>query len=90
MDNTSYIFNNAPIDVDAPVRIDRGIMAGSAPTNEKRQQIFIDAECPSMAISWQRYATAVKRIAVGLREHGVRDQDCVALISHNSVYCGSS
>lgn len=37
-------------------------------------------------MSRREYASAVKRIAVGLRHIGLQDEDCVALISRNDMY----
>ena len=47
---------------------------------------MIDADRPQRTISWQNYASTIKRIAVGLRAIGVAEQDCVALLSHNDIY----
>ena len=49
-------------------------------------QILIDADRPQRSISWQDYASSVKRIAVGLRAIGVAEQDGVALLSQNDIY----
>ena len=47
---------------------------------------MIDADRPQRTISWQEYASAVKRIAVGPRTIGVAEQDGVALLSQNDIY----
>lgn len=49
-------------------------------------QILIDADRPQRKISWQDYASLIKRIAVGLRSLGVAENDGVALLSHNDIY----
>lgn len=49
-------------------------------------QIIIDADRPQRKISWQDYASLVKRTAVGLRALGVAEHDGVALLSHNDIY----
>ncbi|KAJ2976388.1 hypothetical protein NQ176_g4984 [Zarea fungicola] len=48
--------------------------------------ILVDADRPGRQISWDDYSATVKRIAVGLRSHGVASQDGVGLLSHNDIY----
>lgn len=49
-------------------------------------QILIDADRPQRKVSWQDYASLIKRTAVGLRALGVAEHDGVALLSHNDIY----
>ncbi|EGX91265.1 AMP-binding enzyme, putative [Cordyceps militaris CM01] len=47
---------------------------------------LVDADCPARHISRRQYKSAVKRIAVGLANLGVADQDGVGLLSDNDIY----
>lgn len=47
---------------------------------------MIDADRPQRTISWQKYASTVKRIAVGLRALGLGERDVVGLLSSNDPY----
>ena len=84
MDYTSRMLSNPPEDVHSAVR-----PVVQQPTHSCANlaaQILIDADRPQRTISWQEYASTVKRIAVGLRAIGVAEQDGVALLSHNDIY----
>ncbi|TGJ79694.1 hypothetical protein E0Z10_g9071 [Xylaria hypoxylon] len=48
--------------------------------------ILIDADQPRRTISWRQYASAVKRIAVGLRALGLEQHEAVGLLSPNDPY----
>ncbi|RCI12543.1 hypothetical protein L249_0294 [Ophiocordyceps polyrhachis-furcata BCC 54312] len=48
--------------------------------------ILIDADRPHRSISWQDYASAIRRIAVGLTALGVGRQETVGLVSGNDPY----
>ncbi|SMQ56365.1 unnamed protein product [Zymoseptoria tritici ST99CH_3D7] len=50
------------------------------------EPILVDADSPTRSLTWQEYASAVKRIAVGLKTAGLRHLDCVCLLSRNDIY----
>ncbi|THC87079.1 hypothetical protein EYZ11_013475 [Aspergillus tanneri] len=56
------------------------------PPKDIHSPVLVDADRPDRTLSWQEYSSAVKRIAVGLRDFGVRDRDAVALLSPNDIY----
>jgi len=58
----------------------------SRPPTNTHSPVLCDADLPHRSISWADYASAVKRIAVGLRALGVAEGDAVGLISRNDIY----
>lgn len=58
----------------------------SHPPANIHSPVISDADRPHRSISWAEYASATKRIAVGLRALGVVEQDGVGLLSRNEIY----
>ncbi|EER26813.1 putative NRPS-like protein biosynthetic cluster [Coccidioides posadasii str. Silveira] len=58
----------------------------SRPPPNVHSPVLSDADRPHRSISWAEYASAVKRIAVGLGALGVVEQDGVGLLSRNEIY----
>ncbi|KAI0528354.1 hypothetical protein GGR58DRAFT_353209 [Xylaria digitata] len=48
--------------------------------------ILIDADQPQRTISWRQYASAVKKISVGLHALGFKQNEAVGLLSPNDPY----
>lgn len=61
----------------------------SRPPRSVDRAILVDADAPNApnrSISWRKYSSLVKRIAIGLRERGLKPGECVTLLSTNNVY----
>ncbi|KAJ6779973.1 hypothetical protein PWT90_03351 [Aphanocladium album] len=62
------------------------VFAYTPPDGVADLPMLVDADRPGRQLLRADYKSIVKRIAVGLQSHGVGDQDCVGLLSHNDLY----
>lgn len=48
-------------------------------------QVYIDASDPSRSISGRQGRSLIRKVAAGLRKHGLQKGDCVLIASFNDV-----